>query len=77
MFSLHRGAKVPLRKQAIKRQDHQIYGKGRDTVPEAAAGEQVAAAVDKAVNGAHNSADCNNTTVRATAFLCCTAADSV
>jgi len=77
VFSLHRGAKVPLRKQTIKHRDHQIYGKGRDTVPEAAAGEQVPAAVDKAVNGAHNSTDCNNTTVRATAFLCCTAADSV
>ena len=41
VFSLHRGAKVPLRKQTIKHRDHQIYGKGRDTVSEAAAGEQV------------------------------------
>ena len=36
VFSLHRGAKVPLRKQTIKHRDHQIYGKGRDAAPEAA-----------------------------------------
>jgi hypothetical protein len=80
VFSLHRGAKVPLRKQTIKHRDHQIYGKGRNTVPEAAAGEQVAAPVDKAVNGSHKGteeADGGNTRVRATPFLCCTAADPV
>ena len=37
VFSLHRGAKIPLRKQTIKHQDRQLYGKGRDAVPEAAA----------------------------------------
>ena len=39
VFSLHRGAKVPLRTQTIKHRDHQIYGKGRDAAPEAAPGE--------------------------------------
>jgi hypothetical protein len=49
VFSLHRGAKVPLRKQTIKHRDHQIYGKGRATAAgeptlEEAAGEEPAAA---------------------------------
>ena len=52
MFSLHRGAKVPFRKQTFKHRDHQIYCKGQDTSageptleePAAAAGEEPAAA---------------------------------
>ena len=40
VFSLHQGAKVPLRRQTIRHRDHQIYGKGRDAAPEAAAGNQ-------------------------------------
>ena len=30
VFSLHRGAEVPLKKQTLNQRDHQIYGKGRD-----------------------------------------------
>ena len=56
VFSLHRGAKVPLRKQTIKHRDHQIYGKGRDAAPEAAAGEAAAgeASHNAGAAGAHS-----------------------
>ena len=63
VFSLHRGAKVPLRKQTIKHRDHQIYGKGRDAAPEAAAGNETTVARHNNSQAQNDSPNAQSTTI--------------